>query len=114
MKRIYWMSFWGMAIFHFIATVTVVMKRFTMGMSRFDSGAPATSLETTLGTVQHILLFPVGSVGVFRWFQGFLHGVLGWLPIMLNSMVWATIIVGIAIAFRRIKELQNQTPERTG
>jgi hypothetical protein len=102
MKRIHWACFWTVAAIQFVATVAVVMKRFIMGMSRFDSGGPATSLENTLGTAQRILLFPVGSVGVYHWFQLLFHGILGWLPIVFNSLLWAAVIVGSAIGFGTI------------
>ena len=113
MKRVYWYSFWSLAILHFVATVVVVMKRFTMGMTRFDSAEPTAALEGALGTAQRVILFPVGSVGIYQWFQGWLNGVLGWLPIVLNSMLWAAVILGVIMLITRALRSQNNTSELT-
>jgi hypothetical protein len=84
------------------------MKRFTMGMTRFDTGESASGCERALSTAQHFLLFPVGTVGSYQWFQSFLNGVLGWLPIILNSLLWAAVILGLIILIGRAMKSQNK------
>ncbi len=60
-----------------------------------------------------LVLFPLGLVGVYQWFQGFLNGVLGWLPIVFNSLLWAAVIVGILMAATKVKTSQNKPSEAT-
>jgi len=110
MKRVYWYSFWSIALFHLLGTVGSMLKTFSMGMSRFDSGEPITFLEKVLMAVWKSLIFPIGTLSQ-RLDWGHLPGILGWIPIMLNSMLWAGAIIGIIVIIRKHQKSQNKTSE---
>jgi hypothetical protein len=111
MKRVYWYSFWSIVLFHLLGTAGAMLKAFSMGMSRFDSGEPITMGEQFLMGMGKTMVFPIGTFcQTLEW--GNLPGILGWIPIILNSMLWAGILVGIMVVIGKHKESQNKTGGR--
>jgi hypothetical protein len=72
-------------------TFAIFTTNFVSGMDRFDTGANPTAFESLLITVQDVLFYPVVTFVVqlpseqVRW----LDGILGHIPYMLNSLLWA-------------------------
>ena len=108
MKRIYWYSFWGIAVLQLFTTWAAMLKSFSMGMSRFESGKTIISgTEQFLTALWKFLAFPIGTL---YWKFKCLHlpGVLGWIPLIFNSLLWAGVVMGIIVTVVRFKESQNK------
>jgi hypothetical protein len=59
-------------------------------MDRFDSGLPATFGEKTIELVSGILLSPVFKLATeSRLLRDLFPGLLGYLPMLANSVLWA-------------------------
>ena len=105
MKRIYLYSFWCIAILHLLSTWVALLKSFSMGMSRFESGETIISgTEQFLTALWKFLAFPIGTL---CWKFKCLHlpGVLGWIPLILNSLLWAGVVMGIIVTVGRFKRV---------
>ena len=77
-------------VVHALASVFTFVGLFTLGMGRFDTGAEAGVAETALSYASQALLFPL--VTLIFGLDGagsVLPGLLGWLPILFNSLLWA-------------------------
>lgn len=105
-------TFWSLACVHLVATAVITAMRMTTETQRLNAGELASALEVLLATVQAVLLFPLASLGVFRWFQGFLHGSLLCIPAALNSLLWATALITVVRAIPMLKGLQNHPSNR--
>jgi hypothetical protein len=83
---------------HFAATVLLQAFTYASGMTRFDSGQPAGPIERTASDVLAVLSFPLLRA-VFRdrgpvpWY---LDGLMGYIPFALNSLLWASALLGCA------------------
>ena len=79
-----------LAAIHFGLTIGTSLRAFGMSMDRFDTGHPKTLAETTLENVAAVLRSPME-----QWLEGsdlpqlLLPGLLGYLPFLLNSLLWA-------------------------
>lgn len=68
-------------------------------LSRIDSGTPPTAGERVLGLVTTVLWYPVaGPIMSANWARP--SGPWAYLLLILNSLLWATIIVLAVRAFR--------------
>ena len=79
--------FFMLAAGHLVATVAALVYSFGAGMSRFDTGEPASSTEIVLGHLTTVLSFPVLPVIARPAFD--FPGLWGYVPFALNSALWA-------------------------
>jgi len=88
---------------HATLTCLLFLQSFRMGMSRFDSGATAMSGERLLSGVVEIMMWPLITPIMHwqpKWFYRVFPGLLGYIPLLLNSLIWAFVIVWL---WRRIQ-----------
>jgi hypothetical protein len=83
---------------HVAATVTLQVVAFVQGMSRFDSGEPTGWLERAAERGHSVLSFPLVDLMLDGGWT--LRGA-GYIPILLNSLLWAVAIVLAASTYRR-------------
>ena len=87
---------------HLAVTVFCLVRSFGLSMSRFDSGQPATRSEKLLTFASETLSFPLGHLA-----KGidpeFLPGLVGWLPFIANSALWALVAVFLRYSFFNAK-----------
>ena len=89
---------------HAAASWALLLSAFSMGMSRLDTGEPKSLLETALETSSNVLLNPVFmAVTTSARLGPLFPGLLGYLPLLLNSLVWAVFIWFLAAAASRLK-----------
>lgn len=84
---------------HFLATAYAFVRSFGLSMARFDSGDPASPLETFLGAASKVLSFPILTL-VQRIDPVLLPGLAGWIPFVANSALWATAFMLLRYVFR--------------
>jgi len=75
---------------HGALSAWLLVLAFSQGMDRFESGKPPTFAERAIEMLSDLLLSPVFKLTVkSRLLSGLLPGLLGWLPVLANSVVWA-------------------------
>jgi hypothetical protein len=92
----------AVALIHTAATLLVMAQLITRGMARFDSGADPSSSERFLEGLSAVLNFPVFAAVLrlehaAKWFPG----LWGYLPIFVNSVLWAVALLYIVKKIRR-------------
>ena len=89
---------------HSAVSVFLLLRSFSLGMARFDSGASPTAMESLVEHLSDILLSPVFTLTVRSHAASVLFpGLLGWLPVVANSILWA---FGAWWLFRRFHHLR--------
>ncbi len=84
---------------HAALSSVLLLISFSRAMTRFDSRDPERAVTTgahILGAVTEILLWPLFAPLANwggRWTHALFPGVLGYLPLLLNSLVWALAIM---------------------
>lgn len=77
-------------VVHNIVSVSVFLAAFTRGMARFDTGGEPTFVERAADFLSEILLSPLFMlVTSSRVLRAAFPGVLGWAPLLANSILWA-------------------------
>ena len=100
---------------HAAASWALFLSAFSVGMSRFDTGGPKSFLETALEASSNVLLNPVFvPVTSSARLRPFFPGLLGYVPLLLNSLVWAVLVWLLAIAVSRLKACQREGPSSQG
>jgi hypothetical protein len=86
----------GITVAHAALSFLLFMAAFGASMGRFDSGEAATAGERILDFVAEILLWPLFAP-LTHWggrsVDAVFPGVLGYIPLLLNSLLWAFAIV---------------------
>ena len=81
------------AIFHAEINFFLWAYTISIGMRGFDSGEPAPEWASALGSIALIQLQPtfylMGKFG--SKFSGIFPGLMGHIPIFVNSLLWATL-----------------------
>jgi hypothetical protein len=78
------------ALGHSAISVWLFLRSFTLGMARLDSGASPTVTQNLTDRLSHILLSPLFMfVARSELGTALLPGLLGWLPLVANSALWA-------------------------
>ena len=90
----------GIAIAHFAVSLTLFFEQFGMGMARFDTGAEASIGERVLGVVVSVLHSPVVTVGLAVIPARALPGLWGYVPFMLNSLLWGFALTALLARLR--------------
>lgn len=76
-------------IAHALVSVGIMVFTFGKQMGRFDSLEPASLSERMLRALSEILFLPLFSVVVrVPFLSKFFAGLLGYVPILLNSLIW--------------------------
>jgi len=90
-------------ICHAMLTWLFFMLSFRMGMSRLDSGPPGMPGEHVLSRAAEIMMWPL-ITPLLHWqpklFYRAFPGLLGYIPLLLNSLIWALVIMWL---WRRIQ-----------
>lgn len=86
----------GVTLGHAALSFVLLIASFGAGMGRFDTGETATAGQRILDRVAEILLWPLFAP-LAQWggptVNALLPGVLGYIPLLLNSLLWALAIV---------------------
>jgi uncharacterized membrane protein len=90
------------AVIHFVLSVSIIAVTASIG-STLPPGQAQPSLGLkTLVLATKILHFPIISQAFFsrQWFPG------SWIyiPMLVNSLLWAVVIFGLLYIFRRLKK----------
>lgn len=98
----------SLAVVHFIVHLAAFFVWAGNTMSRFDTGRPATASDQVVKAAVSILQFPVVTLtlalplSLRRW--GLFNGLMGHVPFILNSLVWAGciyLVVRVLIKLQR-------------
>lgn len=110
MRKKYW-QIAGFTLLHAVISWGLFLVSFAAGMSRFDTSAAAGIGEKVLRLLSRLLLWPI-FYPLVEWgprpLPWYFSGVLGYTPIILNSLIW-----GVAIwwlCFRRRKVALASAP----
>jgi hypothetical protein len=100
----------------YAATLGTMIFGFSISMSTFDTGEPTPLLGTILITLFNILGFPLFSFG--PKLGNIFPGLLGHIPLLLNSAVWGlilTFVIRKIIAWKNARTDQStQESEQVG
>lgn len=72
---------------HLFVSLTAFFSSFAAGMSRFETGAPSSSLESALETLSAVLLFPVFPLAATILPKAAAFP-FQYIPFLLNSLLW--------------------------
>ena len=103
MKRI--LIICAIAVGHAVGTFALLLYMLHAGSARFDSGVPATMLERLLTGVGMVLACPIYapfSLWGGRWAGRLFPGLLGYVPLFCNGLVWGWMLCWLW--GRRIKQ----------
>jgi|SRR6185312_14484626 len=78
------------AILHLVVSVALTATTYALSMDRFDADAPPTPAERIIEVCLQVLCFPI-----VRWAMASrvrFPGLIGYLPFIVNSLLWATAI----------------------
>lgn len=96
----------GLTLGHAALSFVLFIASFGSTMSRFDTGQAASAGERLLETVAEILLWPIFAP-LAHWggrsVNALFPGVLGYVPLLLNSLLWALAIVLLWRRMRRAR-----------
>ena len=80
-----------LTLLHFGLTIVLSIMDLSAGMSRFDTGANPTMGNNVLHFVTTMLRWPIFEP-LFKWggrlASQLFSGILGYIPMLLNSLVW--------------------------
>jgi hypothetical protein len=89
----------SLTLIHAIISFGLFLKVFSAGMSRFETGELPSLGEKILGIFSTILfwpiVYPLSIWGGKTFLNIFFHGILGYIPLLLNSFIWALAIYWI-------------------
>ena len=84
---------------HASLTMFLLLKSFSMGMARFDTGDTTQSVsEQIMHGLGEILMWPLFAPLTRwggRWLTHLFSGLLAYIPLLLNSLIWALVITWI-------------------
>jgi hypothetical protein len=102
------------ALAHSALSVGLFMLVSGAGMARFDTGAPSSNAEWVLEIIVAILHAPVATLAFESVPIGWLPGLWGYLPLLLNSLIWALVLVWIARLLGRFRSPRRVVDPRAG
>jgi hypothetical protein len=92
----------SIAALHLAASVALLLTSAGASLDRLETGSSPPLLERISSAVGNVLLYPVFIP--FSGVLGMSSGVIGWMLLILNSLVWAAAVkylLQIATAHRR-------------
>jgi hypothetical protein len=75
-----------------VVTGLLFLFAFSNSMQRFDTGEPATPLESAIDAAGDLFAFPIVTAARLLPPQSF-PGLWGWLPFILNGLLWGSLVV---------------------
>lgn len=87
-------------LIHVTVSCSVFIVSFSSGMSRFDSGDPASLCEQITNVTSMVLLWPI-FYPIAMWAGNIFSGVSGYIPLLINSFVWALAIYWLIKKFKK-------------
>lgn len=94
-----WIAIAAISLVHAALSLAFLWAAALAALSRIDSGTRPAAGEWVLGLVTTVLWYPIaGPIMSASWARP--SGLWGYLLLILNSLVWATIIVLAVRAFR--------------
>ena len=85
---------------HCLITILLLAYTFGAGMSRFDTGVPASARERIAATLLEVCGFPLLTVLFGMTPQSWFSGLFGYLPFLANSALWAYVILAVRRAIQ--------------
>src|SRR4051794_26464706 len=79
-----------LAVLHLVVTDALTVAAFSLTMERFDTGESPTLTERVIEVSGRVLRFPVVSCALSIGLR--LPGPTGYLPFILNSLLWANAV----------------------
>jgi hypothetical protein len=105
-SRSAWRPPWGFfvpfVVVHFLVSVRLSSMAFVQGMTRFETGAEPTFVERAVDLLSKILN-PLLPLAVKSKVGALLPGILGHLPGLASSVLWAFVVWWLVALGRRLK-----------
>jgi hypothetical protein len=96
--------FFAFAIVHAVTSAALFLWAFSLGMAHLDSGLPTSDFERLVSSASTVLLSPVFTVATrSNRIAVFFPGLLGWLPLIANSALWAVVSWWCVVALSRLR-----------
>jgi hypothetical protein len=108
MKKVYTLG--TITAIHFGISFGLFLIAFSIGMGQLDDGQPLSLCENIITLVSNILLWPIFSpiaIWVGRISHNIFHGLWGYIPLVVNSFVWALVIYWV---YSKIKSKKTTNP----
>jgi hypothetical protein len=83
---------------------------FASAMHRFDNGGEPTPVEQLFSAAAQLFAFPILTLA--RSLELRFPGLWGWVPFILNGLVWSSVAVLVLIYRRRRSVMPSSRPER--
>ena len=93
----------GLAALHFAVSFALFMQTLAGTMGSFDAPRRASAGSRALEVLTSTLLFPIVQLAI-RLPGGWLRGGLGYVPFVLNSLLWGLMLY---LFFRLLSELRR-------
>lgn len=90
----------GLTALHFGVSWATFLMAFGSRMGRFDSGRPATPVESVIQVAAAVLLFPFSILAVHLP-AGWFPGLWGYIPFLLNSALWGCALYFLLVTLAR-------------
>jgi hypothetical protein len=81
----------------------LLLLKFSRGMQRFDSGAEPTLVDHVVDAIGQLFTFPLVWTAQLLPRQLF-PGLVGWVPFILNGLLWASLFTLFWQRRRRLKD----------
>jgi len=93
---------------HFVLSIILFLVTISLGMARFETAAAATTGQLILDSVAMIMLNPVFIPVAFTYPHAF-PGLLGYVPMLANSLVWALLLLAAGTGLARARARLHDT-----
>jgi hypothetical protein len=93
----------ALGIIQAVIAAVLVLSWFSRGMQRFDTGAAPTFVDHLLEVTSQVFSFPLVWAAQLLPRELF-PGLLGWVPFILNGLLWASFVVFLWRRRRRTKD----------
>jgi hypothetical protein len=96
--------FFVFTIVHAGTSVALFFRDLSLVMARFDSGLPPSSVEQIISSASTALLWPVFTAATrSSRIVVLFPGILGWVPLVANSALWAVASWWCVVALSRLR-----------
>lgn len=87
---------------HMAACFLAILVTFGQEIKRFETGDPEPMIQRVAEVIGLILLSPIDTWLDTLPVQAYFPGLLGYIPMMMNSLLWGIVVWLIAAAITRI------------
>jgi hypothetical protein len=96
--------FFAFVIVHAGTSLALFFRDFSLEMARLDSGLPPSGVDRLVSSASIVLLSPVFTAATRSdRIAVFFPGLLGWLPLVANSALWAVVSWWCVVALSRLR-----------